>query len=232
MSRNDNIIVSKRTALLKKYTDEELQLIEDAVNELIESDEERGITSKLFYLDDKTIVQFVLRGHSVGRAFLQARQKFLTESVPRVNAIELKTISQFVLLGDPSLHLVKRRHKSLAIEKGEVLVESTSREKFFRRERRLQLVANGKKIEQSVEKPRPAGQKVPPARHRKFSKLTRENGFRSSTTAVIRFGDRKNREVQYSYIEKPGKQQSRRKPRIIVFKETGSQVDVRVYKPK
>ena len=74
-------------------------------------------------------IQFVLRGHSVGRAFLQARQKFLTVSRPRITAIGLKTVSQFLLLGDPSIHLVKRRHKSLVIEKGELLVESkTQRE--------------------------------------------------------------------------------------------------------
>ena len=177
-------------------------------------------------------IQFVLRGHSVGRAFLQARQKFLTVSRPRITAIGLKTISQFLLLGDPSIHLVERRHKSLAIEKGELLVESKSREKFFRRERRLQLVACGHTIDKAVEKPRPAGRKVPPARHRKFSKLARENGFRDFTASVLRFGDRENRETHYSYIEKRRRQGSRKTPRIIVFKETGAQIDVRVYRPK
>ena len=176
-------------------------------------------------------IQFVLRGHSVGRAFLQARQKFLDVSKPRVSAIELKTISQFLLLGDPSIHLVEKRHKSLAIEKGELLVESKNREKFFRRERRRQLAACAHTIDKAVEKPRPAGQKVPPARHRTFSKLARENKLRRFTTSVLRFGDGKSRETHYSYIEKP-RPGSRRKPRIIVFKEMGTQIDVRVYRPK
>jgi hypothetical protein len=177
-------------------------------------------------------IQFVLRGHSVGRAFLQARQKFLTVSAPRINAIELKTISQFLLLGDPSIHLVEKRHKSLAIEKGELLVESKSREKFFRRERRLQLAASGHRIDKAVEKPRPAGQRVPPARHRKFSKLARENRLRGFTTSILRFGDHKTPETHYSYVEKRRRQDPRHKPRIIVFKETGTQIDVRVYRPK
>jgi hypothetical protein len=176
-------------------------------------------------------IQFVLRGHSVGRAFLQARQKFLNASKPRITAIGLKTVAQFLLLGDPSIHLVEKRHKSLAIEKGELLVESKGREKFFRRERRLQLAASGHTIDEAVEKPRPAGQKVPPARHRKFSRLARENKLRRFTTSVLRFGDGKTRETHYSYIEKR-RDGSRRQSRIIVFKETGSQIDVRVYRPK
>ena len=177
-------------------------------------------------------IHFVLRGHSVGRAFLQARQKFLTVCAPRINAVELKTISQFVLLGDPSIHLVEKRHKSLAIENGELLVESKSREKFFRRERRRQLVDSGHTIDQAVEKPRPAGRKVPPARHRKFSQLARENGLRQLAPSVMRFGDGKTRETHYAYIEQASGRKSRRTPRIIVFEETGSQIDVRVYRQK
>jgi hypothetical protein len=177
-------------------------------------------------------IQFVLRGHSVGRAFLQARQKFLTMAAPRINAVELKTISQFLLLGDPSIHPVEKRHKSLAIEHGELLVESKGREKFFRRERRRQLAASADTIDHAVEKPRTAGRQVPPARHRKFSKLARQNGIRRATPSVIRFGDGKTRETHYSYVEKRARDGSRRGPRIIVFKETGSQIDVRVYRPK
>jgi len=43
-----------------------------------------------------------LAGASLGRACLQARQKFVdTEDLDKYN---LKTLAQFVLLGDPSLH--------------------------------------------------------------------------------------------------------------------------------
>ena len=176
-------------------------------------------------------IQFVLRGHSVGRAFLQARQKYLDTCKPRISAIALKTVSQFLLLGDPSIHLVEKRHKSLVVEKGELRVESKSREKFFRRERRLQLAARARRIDHAVEKPRTVGHTVPPARHRHFSKLARENGLRNFTASVLRFGDRKNPEIHYSYVEKP-RRGSRRGRRIIVFKETRIGIDVRVYRPK
>lgn len=49
----------------------------------------------------------VHNGSSAGRALLEARQKFLTENGPTLDAHELKTLGQFYILGDPSLALVK-----------------------------------------------------------------------------------------------------------------------------
>ncbi|HRP32961.1 MAG TPA: hypothetical protein PKV73_13775 [Agriterribacter sp.] len=45
----------------------------------------------------------ILNGASTGRALLQARQQFLTESGPHLDPYELKTLAQFYLLGDPSV---------------------------------------------------------------------------------------------------------------------------------
>lgn len=48
-------------------------------------------------------IKNVLKGASTGRAFLEARQRFLTEVGPDLDPQELKTIAQFYLLGDPSV---------------------------------------------------------------------------------------------------------------------------------
>ncbi|NQT37744.1 MAG: hypothetical protein HQ581_09660 [Planctomycetes bacterium] len=50
-------------------------------------------------------LQDVLAGASLGRAALQARQKFVQNS-GTMNPVDLKTLSQFYLLGDPSVHPV------------------------------------------------------------------------------------------------------------------------------
>ncbi|RPE12108.1 hypothetical protein EGT74_00685 [Chitinophaga lutea] len=44
-----------------------------------------------------------IKGASTGRALLEARQRFLDEMGPTLDPYELKTLSQFYLLGDPSL---------------------------------------------------------------------------------------------------------------------------------
>ena len=45
----------------------------------------------------------VMKGASLGRAMLEARLKFVEDSSP-LSPTELKTVGQFMLLGDPSLH--------------------------------------------------------------------------------------------------------------------------------
>jgi hypothetical protein len=47
----------------------------------------------------------VLRGASLGRALLVARQRFAEAAAP-LSPIDLKTLAQFYLLGDPSLHAI------------------------------------------------------------------------------------------------------------------------------
>jgi len=178
-------------------------------------------------------VAFVLRGHSVGRSFLEAQHKFIAASKPRIDSVELKTISQFLLLGDPSLHLVKRQHRSLAADGGHILKESKSTVKFFRKMRRKQLREAGELAAQSVETPRAAGRRVSPQRHRQFAELSRANGLMKCSIAAFRFGTRRNdRETHYMYVEERTSRQSRRRPRLIIFKESGHRVDVHLYEPK
>jgi hypothetical protein len=52
-------------------------------------------------------IKNVLKGASTGRAFLEARQRFLTEVGPDLDPQELKTVAQFYLLGDPSVQPVE-----------------------------------------------------------------------------------------------------------------------------
>lgn len=51
-------------------------------------------------------LESILNGASTGRAMLEARQKFLSESGPQLDPYELKTLAQFMLLGDPSVQPV------------------------------------------------------------------------------------------------------------------------------
>jgi hypothetical protein len=178
-------------------------------------------------------VQFVLRGHSVGRAFLEAQQEFIKSSAPHIDVYELKTIAQFLLLGDPSLHLVERKHKSLVVDQGKLLIESEASAKFFRKARRKQLQDSGVSAGRSVKTPRAEGRKVPDGRHRNFSKLAKENGLRKFETSVFSYGSGKQeREKHFVYYENRDWKKGRNRPPAIVFKESDGQVDVRVYVPK
>jgi hypothetical protein len=178
-------------------------------------------------------VTFVLRGHSVGRAFLEAQQEFLRVCAPNIDVYELKTISQFLLLGDPSLHLVDRQHKSLTVRRGKVLVESNAKKKFFRKVRREQLQDAGDRVARSIVMPRAEGRTIPAGRHRNFSRLARENGIEKFTTSTFSYPSRtKQHEKHYVYLENHSRKNPRKRSRVIVFKEVGREIDVRVYEPK
>ena len=47
----------------------------------------------------------MLAGASLGRALLTARQRYVAAQ-PAMTPVDLKTLAQFSLLGDPSIHLV------------------------------------------------------------------------------------------------------------------------------
>ncbi len=49
----------------------------------------------------------VLKGASSGRAFLEAQQRFVEKGDVKMDPVDLKTIIQFILLGDPSLSAVE-----------------------------------------------------------------------------------------------------------------------------
>lgn len=60
-------------------------------------------TNALADLITQYFIRNIINGSSSGRALLEARQLFLTESGPQLDPYELKTLAQFFLLGDPSV---------------------------------------------------------------------------------------------------------------------------------
>lgn len=76
----------------------------------------------------------VLDGASIGRAALLARQQFV-EHTAQMDPFDLKTLAQFCLLGDPSVHPVAQP-SATGVPKG---VATADAERFFRAERRAKL---------------------------------------------------------------------------------------------
>lgn len=175
-------------------------------------------------------VACVLRGHSVGRAFLEARQRFIAASAPRIDAVELKTLQQFILLGDPSLHLVNRKHRSLAIEDGDLVIEDLSNSQGMRKTRRRQLEARGKRVGDATTTPKSARSTITKTRHKAYAMIAKENGLHDFRMKVFDYGDGKNK--HYCFVEKKKANVKQHRPRIIFFQESGEDVTVKVYEQK
>ena len=116
----------------------------------------------------------VLDGASIGRAALMARQQFV-ENTAQMDPFDLKTLAQFCLLGDPSVHPVARPGGT-GVPKG---VATADAEHFFRAERRAKLKLAGAfltKTKPTASKRVPTG-KLPPSAKAALSNIAKLAGL-------------------------------------------------------
>jgi len=135
------------------------------------------------------ICQFFLRrilsGASSGRSALEARQQF-AQSSPNLDPSDIKTMGQFILLGDPSVTPVASEAvKEVPQAKNVVYFALT--EQVQRTERRQQLRARGKQILDTVSYAIRRPQAKPkPSLKKQLETLARKAGFTAS--GVLTFG--------------------------------------------
>ena len=95
-------------------------------------------------------LQEVLKGASLGRAALEARQRFIRSS-PVLDPTDLKTLAQFNLMGDPSIHPVEAPQHALSRTKAfRTAFHRTDAPSASRALRRDQLMRNGLIMERTV----------------------------------------------------------------------------------
>lgn len=80
----------------------------------------------------------MLGGASLGLAALMARQQFV-DRTSQMDAVDLKTLAQFYLLGDPSVHPIAEPTATVI----PTSVEPADAERFFRAERRQKMKLAG-----------------------------------------------------------------------------------------
>ena len=90
--------------------------------------------------------QAILAGASLGRATLEARQRFIKKVAP-MDPTDLKTLAQFILLGDPSVHPVKAaaapKPKGTSLAKARMVAKAPAAASAARDVRRGKLAVSG-----------------------------------------------------------------------------------------
>ena len=98
----------------------------------------------------QNFIESIMKGASLGRAALEARQRFIAQ-YSHHDPSDLKTIAQFILLGDPSIHAVQEHMhsfaKSATFRRGQQSGLLVSAARSFRRER---LTRTGTNLANSV----------------------------------------------------------------------------------
>jgi hypothetical protein len=122
-------------------------------------------------------IESVLKGASLGRATLEARQRFVAQ-FSHVDPSDLKTAVQFLLLGDPSLQPVKATPHALsrtpAVKRAERTGRYRSETRTFRRERMIRVGSN---LARSVGTAVPTSGRVSPGIRRFLNRAARESGL-------------------------------------------------------
>ena len=112
-------------------------------------------------------LQNVLDGASLGHAALMARQQFVGRNA-QMDAVDLKTLAQFYLLGDPSIHPLEESSATVVPTD----VSPSDAERFFRAERREKMKLAGEFLTQT--KPT-ASKRVPTGRLMQSTKAALSN---------------------------------------------------------
>jgi hypothetical protein len=125
----------------------------------------------------KEFLLSVFEGASLGRAALIARQKYIAQA-GELDPIDLKTIGQFNLLGDPSIHPVKSASPT-SVPKG---VAASEASRIERQGRRAKLKVQGEMLRET--KPT-ASQKMrdvrkPPTVQKALANIAKEAGMKSA----------------------------------------------------
>ena len=121
-------------------------------------------------------LQRVLAGASLGRALLEARQKFAGERT-HLDPMDLKTLGQFYLLGDPSLQPVSGASHALSRTKAFKKAFATVEDRGVRGLRRERLERDGRNLARSL--PRLQATDTPPAKAvtEAVRPMLKESGF-------------------------------------------------------
>lgn len=135
----------------------------------------------------------IRKGASLGRAFLEARQRFVEKGDVQMDPMDLKTIIQFLLLGDPSITPVEENPKA---SEGASAVKTILNPKEHaakeRKERRLKLGQKGAYIASTSAAPRPMKARPAPSLKRQLSEVLKTYRFDADDSMVYGYRQPRN----------------------------------------
>jgi hypothetical protein len=119
-------------------------------------------------------IKEIMCGASIGRALLQARQEFLSNSGPQLDPYELKTLAQFYLLGDPSVQPVLSDSDT---SKGPLAKSSIANN-------RMRLYSKGMSLKKSITPAKEMKTKVKSSNEKELKEVLKELNFAGADEKV------------------------------------------------
>lgn len=186
-----------------------------------------AVGNSLADLITQYFIRNVIRGASTGHAMLDARQKFLSVNGPHLDPYELKTLAQFYLLGDPSIHAVVETLSKSSSES----VENRRLNLFNKGINLKATLAPSERVQSDVKKTK---KKTSP----KVQEIFKETGFTGNEDETLFEVKTKNKKVAAfakgfsgqerityrTFVQKPKKVNGLKVFDVLVLKESGDDV--------
>jgi len=137
----------------------------------------------------------VRKGASIGRAFLEAQQRFIEKGDVKMDPTDLKTIIQFLLLGDPSITPVADTAKTIEGKTAvKAIFNKDAHDVKERKERRMKLAEKSVYISNTNEAPIIENTSATGTLKKEIENLLKQHNFLEGKKAV--YGFRKNKKAR------------------------------------
>lgn len=176
----------------------------------------------------------VLKGASTGRAFLEAQQRFVEKGDVKMDPMDLKTIIQFLLLGDPSLSPVEDTPKTTPGKTPiKTIMNKIVHEKNERKDRRKKLQEKSVYIGNTSDAPIKIESVPKGALKTDIQKVLKENNFSSDGKMTYGFKKKKNakskgpgakQEYRYHVYSRMQQKEKIKTVRLLVIQEVDNQI--------
>jgi hypothetical protein len=176
----------------------------------------------------------VRKGASIGRAFLEAQQRFVEKADVKMDPTDLKTIMQFLLLGDPSVTPVAETAKTTPGKTAvKAILNKTEHEVKERKERRMKLAEKSIYISKTSEAPVVEKNEAKGPLKKELDTVLKEHDFHDGKSVV--YGFKKNKRgktkssplaqnYRYRVFSKAKKDGIVRDVRLLVVQEVNNKV--------
>lgn len=182
-------------------------------------------------------IKGVQRGASTGRSFVEAQQKFIAQCGNYFDRFELKTLCQFMLLGDPSVNPVIDPGLIKANSKTKKVMDENAYEIAARKERREMIRAKGELQAAYTNTPQKTKAVISLSLKKQINAVLRQNKFENTKSVVDGFKTKKqktgskagdsSKKIRYHVYTKPANRKvfkNTRPDNVLVLKEINGKI--------
>jgi hypothetical protein len=179
-------------------------------------------------------IRSILKGASLGRALLEAQQRYVEVAPPKLDPIDLKTLIQFFLLGDPSNSPIIESPKTIPGKSSIKAIKNPYQHSVVdRKNRRVKLAEKSILINTTTDAPKKVKTKVAGNLKKELDTVVKQNSYSGKKGVTYGFKKRKSsgtkaipspQDYRYHLFTKKDDQKEIPQVKVLVVQEVNNKV--------